>query len=72
MSKTRPSERATICPYNDGIGCYDTTQCRTCGWNPAEARRRATSEKIWIDGPGWTKRLYVGERRKDGTNSGRD
>lgn len=72
MPRTRPTERAAICPFNCGIGCFDTTQCKTCGWNPDVASSRAAAEKIWIAGPGGTKRLFVGERRKDGKDSGRD
>jgi uncharacterized C2H2 Zn-finger protein len=28
-----------VCPYNQGVGCYDRN-CITCGWNPEVAKAR--------------------------------
>lgn len=33
------------CKHNHGVGCADPSKCATCGWNPAEARRRLEAQK---------------------------
>lgn len=33
------------CKHNPGVGCMDPSKCGTCGWNPAEARRRLEAQK---------------------------
>ena len=35
----------TECKHNTGVGCLDPSKCATCGWNPAEARRRIQAQK---------------------------
>ncbi len=33
------------CKHVHGVGCEDPSKCATCGWNPAEARRRLEAQK---------------------------
>jgi len=33
-------DEAPECKKNDGVGCFDQTKCKSCGFNPVVARER--------------------------------
>lgn len=43
------------CPYNKSINCDDKSECKHCGWNPAEDARRRVKTREKLIKKGWLK-----------------
>ena len=42
----KENEKLEVCQYNEAVFCYPSERhCESCGWNPAEAKRRLAKIK---------------------------